>query len=414
MPKRTIDQVDVTGRRVLMRVDFNVPLEEDRITDDRRIVQALPTIRSVLDRGGRIVLMSHLGRPEGKGFEEAYSLEPVARRLGELLKREVALASDCVGPEVATQAAALQNEQCLLLENLRFHAEETLIDKAKKNPEKRLTPEQAARVDAFASGLASLGNLYCNDAFGTCHRRHVSMYDVPMKLGSGRRVCGFLLKKELQFLGDALHAPRRPFVAILGGAKVSDKIGVIESLLGKVDRLLIGGAMAYTFFAARGMSVGKSLCEHDKLDLARTLIDKAADKLVLPIDSVCAAELSANVEARVCEGAIPDGLMGLDIGPRSVEKFSAIARSARTIVWNGPVGAFETKPFHAGTFALAAALADATVAGATTIIGGGDSAAAVDQAHLAEKMTHISTGGGASLEFLEGKPFPTIEILDEA
>jgi len=414
MPKRTIDQIDVTGRRVLMRVDFNVPIEEGHITDDRRIVQALPSIRSVLDRGGRLILMSHLGRPEGKGFEEAYSLEPVAQRLGQLLNREVALAADCVGTAVSERAAALKNEECFLLENLRFHAEETLVDKAKKNPDKRLTPEQAAMVDAFATSLASLGAIYCNDAFGTCHRRHASMYDVPMKIGAGRRVCGFLLKKELQFLGDALHAPRRPFVAILGGAKVSDKIGVIESLLPKVERLIVGGAMAYTFFAARGAEVGRSLCERDKVDLALKLIDKAGDKLVLPLDSVCAAEPRAGVETKVCEGSVPSDLMGLDIGPRTIDRFAEIVRTARTIVWNGPMGAFETKPFQVGTFAVAAALAEATQKGATTIIGGGDSAAAVEQAGLAEKMTHISTGGGASLEFLEGKPFATIEILDEA
>ncbi|MFO0972113.1 MAG: phosphoglycerate kinase [Phycisphaerae bacterium] len=414
MPKRTIDQLDVTGRRVLMRVDFNVPIEEGRITDDRRIVQALQSIRNVLDRGGRLVLMSHLGRPAGTGFEAEFSLEPVALRLHELLGREVALAAECAGVAAIERANALKNEECLLLENLRFFSEETLIDQAKKNPEKRLTPEQAARVDRFASALASLGQVYCNDAFGTCHRRHVSMYDVPMKMGAGRRVAGFLLKRELQFLGDALFAPRRPFVAILGGSKVSDKIGVIESLLPKVDRLLVGGAMAYTFFAAQGLSVGRSRCEHDKLELARRLIEQAGDKLMLPIDSVCAAELRAEAPTRTIEGEVPADWMGLDIGPRTVERFTGVLRAARTVVWNGPLGAFETRPFDAGTRAIAVALAEATARGATTIIGGGDSAAAVEQAGLAEKMTHISTGGGASLEFLEGKSFASIDILDEA
>lgn len=414
MPKRTIDQIDVTGRRVLMRVDFNVPLEEGRITDDRRIVQALPTIKNVLQRGGKLILMSHLGRPEGKGFEAEYSLEPAAVRLAELLGQEVALAPDCVGGDVSGMVGAMKNEQCILLENLRFHAEETLIDKAKKNPDKRPTPEQAAKIDTFANGLASLAQLYCNDAFGTCHRRHVSMYDVPMKLGAGKRVCGFLLRKELQFLGDALFAPKRPFVAVLGGAKVSDKIGVIESLLPKVDRILIGGAMMFTFYAARGMEVGKSLCERDKLDLARKLIDKAGDKMLLPVDSVCAAELATGVATRTVDGAIPADLMGLDIGPKTIERYSQVLAAAKTVVWNGPMGAFETKPFDVGTLAIARTLADATKAGVTTIIGGGDSAAAVEQAGLAERMTHISTGGGASLEFLEGKSFATIDILDEA
>ncbi len=414
MPKRTIAQIDVTGRRVLMRVDFNVPVEDGRITDDRRIVQALPTIRSVMERGGRLILMSHLGRPQGTGFEAPFSLEPVAVRLGELLEREVALAPDCVGPEVSRVAAGLQNEQCLLLENLRFHDEETLIDQAKKNPDRRPTPEQSTRIDRFASGLASLAVLYCNDAFGTCHRRHVSMYDVPMKLGAGRRVCGLLLERELKYLGDALFAPRRPFIAMLGGAKVGDKIGVIGSLLPRVDRLLIGGAMAYTFFAARGMEIGRSRCEPDKIDLARGLIEQSGDKLVLPLDSVCAAELRTGAERRVCEGAVPSDLMGLDLGPRTVAKYSEILATARTIIWNGPMGAFETPPFDAGTVALAQTLAGLTRRGATTIIGGGDSAAAIERAGLAEAMSHISTGGGASLEFLEGKPFATIDILDEA
>ncbi|MCK6456525.1 MAG: phosphoglycerate kinase [Phycisphaerae bacterium] len=413
MPKRVIDQIDVTGKSVLMRVDFNVPIEEGRITDDRRIVQALPSIRSVLDRGGRLTLMSHLGRPSGRGFEEEFSMEPVARRLGELLSMEIPLAPDCVGPDTVRVVASLRNEQCVLLENLRFHAEETLVDQAKKNPDKRLTPEQAAQVDAFASKLASLGALYCNDAFGTCHRRHVSMYDVPMKIGAGRRVCGFLLQKELKFLGDALFAARRPFIAILGGAKVSDKIGVIESLLPKVDRILIGGAMAYSFFKARGQEVGRSRCEADKLDLARRLMEKAGDKLVLPSDNVCAAELAPRVATQVVGEAIPSDQMGLDVGPQTVERYRQIVLGAKTVLWNGPLGAFETPPFDAGTRALAEALAEATARGATTIIGGGDSAAAVEAAGLAERITHISTGGGASLEFLEGKSFPTIDILDE-
>lgn len=413
MAKKTIDAVDVGGRRVLMRVDFNVPLERGVVGDDRRVVQSLESIRSVIQRDGRLILMSHLGRPKGVA-DPAFSLRPVAEHLGRLLDRSVAFVPDCVGPEADRAVAALEPGGVLLLENLRFHAEENLIDKAKKNADKKPTAEQASRIDAFATALARHADLYCNNAFGTCHRRHVSMYDVPMKLGSGKRVCGHLVEKELRFLGEALAEPQRPFVAILGGAKVSDKIGVIESFLPKVDTILIGGAMAYTFFAAQGLSVGESLCELDKLDLARSLLEKAGGKLRLPTDSVCATTLDANAETSVVSGDIKTPLRGLDIGPATIKAYGEIIRSARTIVWNGPMGVFETPPFDRGTLAIAGALAEATGQGATTIIGGGDSSAAVDAAGLAERMSHISTGGGASLEFLEGKPFATIEILDDA
>jgi phosphoglycerate kinase len=414
MAKKTINQVEVNGKRVLMRVDFNVPLENDCITDDRRIVQALPSIRSVVDRGGKLILMSHLGRPKGTGPEAGLSLRPVAEHLGELLGKPVAFATDCVGQAADQAVAALKPGGVLLLENLRFHAEEDLIDKAKKNPDKKPTAEQAAKIDAFATALARHADLYCNDAFGTCHRKHVSMYDVPTKLGPGQRVCGFLVQKELRFLGEALSKPRRPFVAILGGAKVSDKIGVIENLLPKVDAILIGGAMAYTFLAAKGIAVGASKHESDKLDLARSLLDKAGGKIRLPSDSVCATAIEAGVGTMVATGEIGQGLLGLDIGPATVKAYRDVLATAKTIVWNGPMGVFETPPFDRGTTAVAQALAEATAKGATTIIGGGDSAAAVEAAGLSEKMTHISTGGGASLEFLEGKPFKTIEILDEA
>ncbi|MBN2563532.1 MAG: phosphoglycerate kinase [Phycisphaerae bacterium] len=413
MAKKTIDQVEVGDRRVLMRVDFNVPLEEARITDDRRIVQALESIRSVLDRHGKLILMSHLGRPKGKA-DPAFSLRPVAHHLSGLVDRPVAFVNDCIGKEADDAVSAMKAGDVLLLENLRFHAEENLIDQAKKNLDKKPTPEQISRIDAFATALARHADLYCNNAFGTCHRRHASMYDVPVKLGPGRRVCGHLVQKELRFLGEALAEPRRPFVAILGGAKVSDKIGVIENLLPKVDAILIGGGMAYTFFAAQGIAVGKSLCERDKLDLARKLLDKAKDKIRLPVDGVCATALEANISTTVVSGDIDEGLLGLDIGPAAVKAYCETIRSAKTIIWNGPMGVFETPPFDRGTKAVAQALAEATDQGATTIIGGGDSAAAVDAAGLADRMTHISTGGGASLEFLEGKPFATIEILDDA
>jgi len=414
LAKKSIADIEVQDRRVLMRVDFNVPMEDGKITDDRRIEQALESIRSVTDRGGKLVLMSHMGRPKGMGAEPEYSLRITAEHLSNLLGKPVAFAQDCVGPAAKTAVSTLKPGDVAMLENLRFHAEETLIDQAKKNPDKKPTDEQRAKIDALASDLASLADIYCNNAFGTCHRKHASMYDVPMKLGAGRRVCGHLVQKELQFLGHALEKPVRPFVAILGGAKVSDKIGVIEHLLTKVDSILIGGAMVYTFFAAQGMEVGKSLCERDKLDLARGLLSRAGGKLRLPVDNLCAARIEAGVETHVASGDIPAEMMGLDIGPDTIKLYRDLIRPAKTIVWNGPMGVFETPPFDRGTVAVAEAMAEATASGATTIIGGGDSAAAVEQAGLADKMTHISTGGGASLEFLEGKPFATIEILDDA
>ena len=405
--------MDVSGKRVLMRVDFNVPLENGVITDDGRIVKALNSIRSVTDRGGRLILMSHLGRPKGKVDPDS-SLRPVAKHLSELLRKEVTFAEDCIGTKADAAVATLKSGDVLLLENLRFHPEEDLIDKAKQNPNKMPTAEQRVKIDRFADALARHADLYCNDAFGTCHRKHVSMYDVPLKLGAGRRVCGFLVQRELQFLGDALTSPARPFIAILGGAKVSDKIKVIESLLSTVDGILIGGAMAFTFWASQGRGIGKSLCEPDRLELAKGLLAKAGARLHLPSDSICAAEIDPKEKTLVAETNIPDGMMGLDIGPQTISRYGDVIRSAKTVVWNGPMGVFETPPFDAGTRAIAHALAEATRRGATTIIGGGDSAAAVEQFGMADQMTHISTGGGASLEFLEGKKFETIEILDDA
>lgn len=411
--KKTISDIDVAGRRVLMRVDFNVPLNGTRITDDRRVVMALESIRSVIDRDGRLILMSHLGRPKGERKPE-FSLRPVADHLASLLERPVGFADDCIGADADAKVAAMQNGDVLLLENVRFHAAEDMIDKAKKNESGQLTPAQRDTIDGFATALAAHGEVYCNNAFGTCHREHVSMYDVAKRIRPGPCVVGHLVEKELRFLGGALTSPSRPFVAILGGAKVSDKIGVIENLLPKVDSILIGGAMAYTFLAARGMEIGKSLCERDRLELAKSLLEKANGKIRLPQDSVCAAEFKGGVNTQQCGNSIPADLMGLDIGPKTIAEYSSVLANAMTIIWNGPMGVFEMPPFDAGTLAMADALSKATERGATTIIGGGDSAAAVEVAGLASKMTHISTGGGASLEFLEGRPFDTIELLDDA
>ncbi|HEY2587668.1 MAG TPA: phosphoglycerate kinase [Tepidisphaeraceae bacterium] len=394
MAKKTVADVDVKGKRVLMRVDFNVPLEGSRITDDRRIQQALPTIRNVIDRGGRLVLMSHLGRPKG-GPEPKYSLKPAADRLRELLGKDVTFASDSIGPEVEKLANGLKDGDVLLLENLRFHKEEE-----KNDPN-------------FAKQLAQLGDIYVNDAFGTAHREHASTFGAAQVLAGRPRVIGSLIQKELKFLGDAISNPKRPFVAILGGAKVSDKINVIEQLLGKADTLLIGGAMAYTFFLAQGKEVGKSLVERDKVDLARQLLAKAGGKIKLPVDNVVSDKMSDDAVTKVVEGNIPADLEGFDIGPKTRELYKAEIAKARTIVWNGPMGVFEKKPFAEGTRAIAQAVADATARnGAVSIIGGGDSAAAIEQMGLADKVSHVSTGGGASLEFLEKGHFSTLDILD--
>jgi phosphoglycerate kinase len=416
MAKKSVRDLPVQGRRVLIRADLNVPLDDQqRITDDRRIRMFLPTLKHVVAAGGRAIVMSHLGRPKGDpATDAAFSLKPVAMRLHELLDAPVNFVNDCVGGAAQDAVARLASGHTLLLENLRFHKAETIIDKAKKNLDGRLTVEQDTARTEFASALANLGEMYVNDAFGTCHRRHVSMYDVPTLLPAGCRAVGFLVEKELQYLGQALEAPRRPFVAVLGGAKVSDKIGVIKNLLKKVDRILIGGAMTYTFWAAQGRRIGKSLCEPEKLDLARSLLAEGLDKIVLPVDSLAAAELKTGVKHHVIAGDLPDDMMGLDIGPDTLTAFRKHIVGAKTIVWNGPVGAFEIPPFDTGTFALARAMAEATDAGAVTVIGGGDSAAAVEKIGLADRMSHISTGGGASLEFLEGKRFESIEVLDEA
>ena len=394
MAKKTIADVDVDGQSVLMRVDFNVPLDEQgKITDDRRIRMALSSINSVLERGGSVILMSHLGRPKGEPKSE-FSLKPVAERLGELMDAKVVFATDMVGEDASVKAKSLQSGEVLLLENVRFNSGEKSGDAA------------------FSQALAEMADIYCNNAFGTCHRKDASMYAVPVAMGDKPKVVGFLVAREIQYLSDVIANPERPFVAILGGAKVSDKIKVIENLLSVCDKILIGGAMAYTFSLARGGSVGKSLVEPDKVELASSLIAQGGDKLVLPVDTHCGDDFSASCNKLVvAAGEIPDGFEGLDIGPKTAEIYQEIVKLAKTVVWNGPMGVFEMPPFDAGTKAVAEAIADGD---STSIIGGGDSAAAIQQLGFAERVTHVSTGGGASLEMLEGKPFAAVDILDEA
>jgi 3-phosphoglycerate kinase len=411
MAKKTVADIDVKDKRVLMRCDFNVPLDEDcNITSDDRIVKALPTINHILEGGGSLILISHLGRPEGER-DEKYSLAPVAKRLSELLGREVIFTDDCIGPQVKAKAKALKKGDCMLLENVRFHKEEVIKDKAAK--EDRQLREAK---NSFAKQLAELADIYVNDAFGTAHRDNASMYTVPMIMKGKPRVIGFLVEKELRFLGETVSDPERPFVAILGGAKVSDKIRVIENLLDKVDRLLIGGAMAYTFFKAKDQMVGKSLCEDDFVDKAASLLEQAKDigcEMVLPVDTVVAQEFKAGAINKVVSGNIDADWQGMDIGPKTRKLFSAKLADAKTIVWNGPMGVFEHPPFDEGTKAVALAVAKATSKGARSVIGGGDSASAIQKLGLEDKVSHISTGGGASLEFLEGKKFVCLEILDE-
>jgi phosphoglycerate kinase len=396
MNKKTVRDIDVAGKRVLVRVDFNVPLDADRhITDDTRIRAALPTIRYLLDQGAAVILMSHLGRPDGKVVEKS-RLAPVAERLSELLGKQVQMATDSTGPQVEAQSKALQPGHVLLLENLRFHKEEE-----KNDPE-------------FARQLASLGEVYVNDAFGTAHRAHASTEGVTHYLPGAS---GFLMEKEINFLGSALEHPRRPFAAIIGGAKVSDKIAVLERLINMVDTLLIGGGMANTFLKAEGHEIGDSLFEEGKLDVARDLIIKAHQRgleLLLPVDVVIADRVAADADYKVVShDDVPRGWRILDIGPATINAFSEALAGARTIVWNGTLGVAEIPAFAKGTNAIIEILAERTKAGATTIIGGGDSAAAVDQAGAADDMTHVSTGGGASLEFLEGRVLPGVAALQD-
>ena len=411
MAKKTVADIDVNGKKVLMRCDFNVPLDENQtITNDNRIVQALPTIKHVLAGGGSLTLMSHLGRPKGEP-EAKFSLAPVAKRLGELLGKDVLFANDCIGEDVKAKAAALKLGDVLLLENVRFHKEETIKDKAAKED-----AQLRQAKDDFAKQIADLADVYVDDAFGTAHRDNASMYTVPCMMEGKPRVSGFLIEKELKFLGETVENPEKPFVAILGGAKVSDKIAVIENLMRKVDTILIGGAMAYTFFKAQGKQVGNSLCEDDFVDKAVKLMNQAQEvgcELVLPVDTVVATAFKADAEHKVIESDIEAGWEGLDIGPKTAELFASKLKNAKTIVWNGPMGVFEMEPFAVGTKAVATAVAEATDKGARSVIGGGDSASAIMQMGLQDRVSHISTGGGASLEFLEGKKFKCLTILDD-
>jgi phosphoglycerate kinase len=393
MAKLTIDDIDVAGKKVLMRVDFNVPLDDNlAITDDRRIEMALPSIKSVVSRGGRLILVSHLGRPKGESNPKL-SLSPAAARLTEILGQPVAFASDTVGPDATEKVSALANGDIVVLENLRFDEREKAGD------------------EAFSAQLAEFADIYCNNAFGTCHREDASMYGVPRAMGGKPKVVGSLVEKEIKYLSEVIANPERPFVAILGGAKVSDKIKVIENLIGICDHILIGGAMAYTFSLAQNGQVGNSLVEKDKVDLAGELIQKAGDKLVLPVDTHCGDDFNKDCNKQiVAAGEIPEGFEGLDIGPKTAAKFAEIIKSSKTVVWNGPMGVFEMPPFDEGTKIVAQAIADSQ---ATSIIGGGDSAAAIAQLGFEDSVSHVSTGGGASLAMLEGKSFAAVEVLDE-
>ncbi|MFT5422644.1 MAG: phosphoglycerate kinase [Phycisphaerales bacterium] len=405
MPKKTIDAVEVSGLHVLIRVDFNVPLKNSpagiQITDDRRIKAALPTIRSVIDRGGKAVLMSHLGRPKGVGYEADKSLAPVAARLSEILGKPVAFPShDCTDQAAKDAINAMSDSDVVLLENLRFH-----------------TAEKKGDAE-FATKLAEGMDVYVNDAFGTCHRPHASMVGVPNAMDGKPRVSGFLVEKEIRFLSEALASPAAPFVVILGGAKVSDKLPAIENLLPKADKILVGGAMAYTFLKALGQEVGESRVEADQVKTAKALIEAAAHhktELHLPSDHVCStlfAEDAGDIE--VFEDSIKPGFMGLDIGPKTQAHYARLVETAKTVIWNGPMGVFEWKPFMVGTMTVAKACARCTQAGGVTIVGGGDSAAAAEQFGVADQLTHVSTGGGASLEMLEGKAFEAVDLLDNA
>lgn len=413
MNKKTLRDVELKGRRVLMRVDFNVPIQNGVISDDTRVQAALPSLRYVLDKGGSLVLTSHLGRPKGKGYEADFSLKPVAEHLAKLLGRPVAFAPDCLAADDAVKA--LKPGAVVMLENTRFYKEEEAsVKKTDEMTEEEYKAKKSAlkeKQQAMARKLAGYGDLYCNDAFGSAHRAHASTAVVCKYLKEN--VAGFLMEKEIEYLGGAVEKPTRPFVAILGGAKVSDKLAVVQNLLTKVDTLIVGGGMAYTFLKARGHNVGKSLCELDQLDYARNMLAEAAKRgvqFLLPVDNVAADKFDANANAQTVGNEIPEGWMALDIGPRTIELYVAAVKKAKTVVWNGPMGCFEMPKFANGTTAVCEAVA---ASGAVSIIGGGDSVSAVNKSGLAGKMTHISTGGGASLEFLEGKVLPGVAALSD-
>jgi len=413
MNKKTLRDVQLKGKRVVMRVDFNVPIKDGIISDDTRVQAALPSIRYVLDQGASVVLMSHLGRPKGKGYEAEFSLKPVADYLAKVIGKPVAFAVDCLKADA--ELAALKMGGILMLENTRFYKEEEgKVKKTDEMSEEEYKEKKAAMKEkqkAMAQKLASYGDIYCNDAFGSAHRAHASTAVICKFMKEN--VAGFLMEKEIEYLGKAVQDPPRPFVAILGGAKVSDKLGVVQNLLQKVDVLIIGGGMAYTFLKAMGHPIGKSLCEEDLLETAKATLAEAQKKgvkFLLPVDNVAADKFDANANTRLVGNDIPDGWMALDIGPKTVALYAAAIKTAKTVVWNGPMGCFEMEKFAAGTMGVCQAVA---ASGAISIIGGGDSVSAVNKSGLASKMTHISTGGGASLEFLEGKQLPGVVSLSD-
>jgi phosphoglycerate kinase len=413
MNKKTLQDVDLNGKRVVMRVDFNVPMKEGVIQDDTRIRAALPSIQYVLEHGASLVLTSHLGRPKGKGYEEAFSLKPAAAWLSGLIGRPVGFAEDCLAAD--EQVAALKPGDVLMLENTRFYAEEQAKAKAKEGESEESLKARKAELKAkqkeMAKKLASYGDVFVNDAFGSAHRAHASTAVICQFMPVS--VAGFLLEKEIRYLGNAVENPVRPFVAILGGAKVSDKLAVVRNLLDKVDTLVIGGGMAYTFLKAQGHGIGASLCENDQVEYAKEMIEKAkanGKRLLLPVDNVIADKFAADAATQVVGDEIPEGWMALDIGPKTTELYAEAIKGAKTVVWNGPMGCFEMAPFAKGTYGVCQAVADS---GAISIIGGGDSVSAVNKSGLAERMTHISTGGGASLEYLEGKVLPGVAALTD-
>ncbi|MDM8332984.1 phosphoglycerate kinase [Limosilactobacillus panis] len=400
MAKLTVEDLPLEGKKVLMRVDFNVPIKDGVVGDDNRIVAALPTIKYVIDHGGRAILFSHLGRVKKEEDKPGLSMRPVAERLSNLLNKPVTFVPVTEGKQLEDAIDNMNNGDVLLVQNTRY---EDVKDGEYVKRESGNDPE-------LGKYWASLGDVFVNDAFGTAHRKHASNVGIATNM-PGKAAAGYLMEKEIKFLGDAVDNPQRPFVAILGGAKVSDKIGVIDHLLDKADKIIIGGGMAYTFYAAKGIKVGNSLVEKDKIDVAKEILDKAGDKLVLPIDNVVADKFNNDADTKVVEGDIDDGWMALDIGPKSIEEFENVLKDAKTVVWNGPMGVFEMPNFAKGTLEIGKFLG--TLTDATTIVGGGDSTAAVKQLGVADKLTHISTGGGASLTYLEGKTLPGIAAISE-